>query len=382
MRPTRGDSKMTEQLNWKERRKELPPKYRERDDLSEEQKKKLLERYQKMQYEPGESIGAVAAQSLAEPATQLTMETYHAAGAAQVSLTAGLPRLIEIVDARRNPKTPAMDVFLHDDYNSEEDAKKVARKLREVKFEDLIKQDTLDIMQLEVEYVLNPNLMEDYNVDTENVRSRIKESVKKAKIEIVEDNKIKLTSTKDDYDLRDLKDLKNDSEEARIKGIKGIEQVVVNEDDGEWRLQTAGTSLRKTLKIKEVDETRTRSNDLYEVKKVLGVEALRQRIIEETNETLAKQGISVDNRHIMLLADMMTKEGELNGTTRYGIVGEKKSVLARSAFEETKKHLTQASLKGERDDLDGIIENLMVGQAVPTGTGLVDLKAGFNDDSE
>ena len=373
---------MTEELNWKERRKELPPKYQERDDLSEEEKEKLLERYQGMQYEPGESIGAVAAQSLAEPATQLTMETYHAAGAAQVSLTAGLPRLIEIVDARRNPKTPAMDVFLHDDYNSEEDAKRVARKLREVKFEDLIKQDTLDIMQLEVEYVLNENLLSDYDVDMEDVRSRIKESVKKAKIKIVEDNKIKLTSTKDDYDLRDLKDLKNDSEEARIKGIKGIEQVVVNEDEGEWRLQTAGTSLRKTLKIKEVDETRTRSNDLYEVKKVLGVEALRQRIIEETNETLAKQGIGVDNRHIMLLADMMTKEGELNGTTRYGIVGEKDSVLARSAFEETKKHLTQASLKGEKDDLDGIIENLMVGQAVPTGTGLVDLKAGFNEDSE
>lgn len=372
---------MTEQqLNWKERRKELPPKYQERDDLSEEEKEKLLERYEGMQYEPGESIGAVAAQSLAEPATQLTMETYHAAGAAQVSLTAGLPRLIEIVDARRNPKTPAMDVFLHEDYNSEEDAKKVARKLREVKFEDLIKQDTLDIMQLEVEYVLNQNLLDDYDVDMEDVRSRIKESVKKAKIEVIEeDNKIKLTSTEDDYDLRDLKDLKNDSEEARIKGIKGIEQVVVNEDDGEWRLQTAGTSLRKTLKIEEVDETRTRSNDLYEVKKVLGIEALRQRIIEETNETLAKQGIGVDNRHIMLLADMMTKEGELNGTTRYGIVGEKDSVLARSAFEETKKHLTQASLKGEKDDLDGIIENLMVGQAVPTGTGLVDLKAGFND---
>ena len=373
---------MNDQLNWKERSKELPLKYQERDDLSKEEKEKLLERYQGMQYEPGESIGAVAAQSLAEPATQLTMETYHAAGAAQVSLTAGLPRLIEIVDARRNPKTPAMNVYLHEDYNSEEDAKKVARKQRQDKFENLIKKDTLDIMQLEVEYVLNENLMKDYDVDAEDVRSRIKDSVKRAKVEIVEDNTIKLTSTEDDYDLRDLKDLKNKTEDARIKGIKGIEQVVVNEDNGEWRLQTAGTSLRKTLKIKEVDENRTISNDLYEVRKVLGVEALRQRIIDEIKETLAKQGIGVDNRHIMLLADMMTQEGELNGTTRYGIVGEKKSVLARSAFEETKKHLTQASLKGERDDLEGIIENLMVGQAIPTGTGLVDLKAGFSGDNE
>ncbi len=369
---------MTDNLHWKERAKELPKKYEE-TGLTGETKEKLKERYQNMQYEPGESIGVVAAQSLAEPATQLTMETYHAAGAAQVSLTAGLPRLIEIVDARRNPKTPAMNVYLNEDYNNEEDAKDVARKLREVTFSDLIRKDTLDIMQLQVEYELNPDLMSDYDVDAEDVRSRIKESVKKAKIS-VDGNKIVLESTEDDYDLRDLKDLKNKSENARIKGIKGIEQVVVNEDNGEWRLQTAGTSLRKTLKIKEVDADRTFSNDLYEVKKVLGVEALRQRIIVEVNETLAAQGIGVDNRHIMLLADMMTKEGELNGTTRYGIVGEKESVLARCAFEETKKHLTQGALKGEEDKLEGVIENIMLGQAVPNGTGTVDLKAGFQEE--
>jgi len=83
----------------------------------------------------------------------------------------------------------------------------------------------------------------------------------------------------------------------------------------------------------------------------------------------------------MLLADMMTKEGELNGTTRYGIVGNKDSILARSAFEETKKHLTTGSLRGERDELEGIVENIMVGQSVPTGTGIVDLKPGFTSDS-
>ncbi|PSG99567.1 MAG: DNA-directed RNA polymerase subunit A'', partial [Nanohaloarchaea archaeon SW_4_43_9] len=350
---------MSNNLTWKKRAQELPEKHQNLD-LTDEQEKTLKERYKQMQYEPGESIGAVAAQSLGEPATQLTMETYHSAGAASVSLTAGLPRLEEIVDARRNPKTPAMDVYLTEDYSNEEDAKKVARKLREVKFGDLVKKDTLDIMGLKVEYELNPDLTEDYDVDGEDIRSRVKESVKKAKV-TVDGNEIVLESTEDDYDLRDLKDLKSDAEDARIKGIKGIEQVVVSEEDGEWRLQTAGTSLRKTLKMKEVDDDRTISNHLYEIKKVLGVEALRQRIVEEINETLEKQGIGVNDRHIMLLADMMTKEGELNGTTRYGIVGNKDSVLARSAYEETKKHLTQASLKGETDELDGTIENLIVG---------------------
>ncbi len=367
------------EISWKDRAQELPPRYRELGVEAETQEK-LEERYEKMQYEPGEAIGLVAAQSLAEPATQLTMETYHAAGAAQVSLTAGLPRLIEIVDARRNPDTPSMDVYLKEDYSSEEDAKKVARKLREVTLEDLVRKDTIDIMQLEVSYNLNADLLDDYDVDMEDVKSRVQEKAKKAKIEIAGDNELVIASSEEDYDLRDLQDIKEKAEETRIKGIKGIEQVVIQEENDEWRLQTAGTSLRKTLKIEEVDENRTVSNDLFEVKKVLGVEALRHQIIEEINETLAAQGISVDDRHIMLLADMMTKEGELNGTTRYGIVGNKKSILARSAFEETKKHLIQGTLQGETDELEGIVENIIVGQSVPVGTGMIDLKAGFSSE--
>ena len=367
-----------EQLDWKDRADKLPQKYQGRG-LSQEEKEKLKERYDQMQYEPGESIGVVAAQSLAEPATQLTMETYHQAGGAQVSLTAGLPRLIEIVDARRNPKTPAMDVYLHEDYNSKEDALEVARKLRQVVFEDLISQDTIDIMQLQVEYKLNQNLLEDYDIDMQDVKSRVEESVRKSKVQIDGDNLI-VQSSEDDYDLRDLKKIKNKTEESRIKGLKDIEQVVVNQEDGEWRLQTAGTALRKTLKIEEVDENRTISNDLFEILSVLGIEALRQAIINEVNETLEAQGIGVDDRHIMLLADMMTKEGDLNGTTRYGIMGNKESILARSVFEETKKHLRQGSLRGETDDLEGVVENLLVGQPVPVGTGMIDLKPKFTPD--
>ncbi len=364
---------MAERIDWTDRMQRLPEKYQH---LDEDTKEQVKERYKKMQYEPGEAIGLIAAQSLSEPATQLTMETYHAAGAAQVSLTAGLPRLIEIVDARRNPKTPAMEVYLHEDYHSEEDAKRVARKLREVTVEDLIQTDTLDIMQLEAEIELNPELMDDYDISPSDVKTRIEENVKKSTVK-VDGNTLTLKHSDDDYDLQDLQELRKDMEETRIKGLKGIEQVVIQKDGDEYRLQTAGTALRKTLKIDEVDETRTVSNDLFEVERVLGIEALRERIIVETNSTLEAQGIGVNDRHIMLLADMMTHNGELQGTTRYGLVGAKESILARSAFEETKKHLVQGSLKGEKDDLEGVAENIIVGQKVPVGTGTVDLKPGF-----
>jgi DNA-directed RNA polymerase subunit A" len=368
---------MTERLSWKQRSQELPEKY---ENLSPEKKEDLLERYKGMQYEPGEAVGMVASQSLAEPATQLTMETYHQAGAAQVSLTKGLPRLEEIVDARRNPKTPTMIVKLLPEHDDEETAKEVARKLREVKIGELVKQESLDIMSLEATYHLNESLLEDYEITAEQVAEEIR-NAGKASAE-TEGNKITFEYTGEDSDLKDLTELKKSVEDTRVKGIKGIEQVVVSEEEDGWTLNTAGTSLRKTLKIDEVDQTRTVSNDLFEVKRVLGIEALRKRIIEEINKTLSEQGIGADDRHIMLLADMMTREGELNGTTRYGIVGDKESVLARSAFEETKKHISDASLKGETDKLNGIVENLVTGQKIPAGTGKVDLRPDFGGDEQ
>jgi DNA-directed RNA polymerase subunit A" len=360
------------EMTWRDRASELPPRF---ENYGPEKKEELRELYRDMQYQPGEAIGMVASQSLAEPATQLTMETYHQAGAAQVSLTKGLPRLEEIVDARRNPKTPTMIVRLKNDYQNEEEAKRVARKIREVTVGDLVKSETVDIMQLTVEYELNENLLADYEVEPEDVADAVRDAGQ-AQVD-VDENTLEFEHGDEDANLRDLTDLKLDAEESRIRGIKGIEQVVVTEVDGEWELRTAGTSLRKTMRIDEVDETRTISNDLFEVESVIGIEGLRQRIIEETKATLEEQGIGIDDRHIMLLADMMTKDGELNGCTRYGIVGEKDSVLARSAYEETKKHLSQASLHGEVDDLEGVVENIVLGQSVPVGTGKVDLKPNF-----
>src|SRR3989304_9863749 len=64
--------------------------------------------------EPGEAVGVVAAQSMGEPSTQMTMRTFHYAGVAELNVTLGLPRIMEIVDARKQPSTPMMTVFLEE----------------------------------------------------------------------------------------------------------------------------------------------------------------------------------------------------------------------------------------------------------------------------
>jgi len=348
---------------------ELPEQYKDRDDAEE-----LKERYRQMLFEPGEAIGVVAAQSISEPATQMTMETYHGAGAAKVSITQGLPRLIEIVNARRSPKTPVMNIYLEEGSRTKEDAKEVAAKIKQVKLDDLVVEDVLDLMQLELQFVLDEGVMEEYRIEADEVVSQLKDKLSKVSISR-DNNELTISPTAEDYDLTDLQDIKKKAMDYRLHGFKGVEDVVILEEEGEWRVQTAGINLRKTLRLDKVDETRTRCNDLFEFKKVFGVEATRNLILEELQSILEEQGITVDVRWLMLIADTMTKEGELQGATRYGICGDKNSVLARAAFEETKKHLTNAAIHGEVDPLNSVVENIILGQVVPVGTGQLELKA-------
>lgn len=348
---------------------QLPEKYRGRDDADD-----LKQRYRKMMFEPGEAAGIVGAQSISEPATQMTMETYHSAGAAKVSVTLGLPRLIEIIDARRNPKTPIMNVYLDEEHQDQESVRKIAAEIQEVTFKDVVSQDSFDISKLELEFVLDEDVLDEFMIDHEELDEKLESKLKKAQVER-DQNVVRTYPDKEDYDLTDLQSLKKKVSNIRLKGIKGIDHVVLLEEDEEWRIQTAGTNLRKVMKINGVDTTRTISNDLFEVRKVLGVEATRNLILREMQSTLDEQGINVDVRWLMMLADTMTKDGEVNGATRYGITGAKNSVLARASFEETKKHLTTAALEGETDPINSVVENIIVGQVIPVGTGLLDLKA-------
>ena len=149
----------------------------------------------------------------------------------------------------------------------------------------------------------------------------------------------------------------------------------------EYIIITAGTNLKDVIEIKEVDESRTTTNNLFEVLKVFGVEAGRQNIIREAQRVIEDQGLDVDIRHIMFIADAMTTSGTIKGITRSGITGEKKSVLARASFETPLKHLINASVIGEEDDLNSVIENVMLNQPVPLGTGLPDLVTRIKKDT-
>lgn len=331
----------------------------------EEKLKKLEESFQKYVYEPGEAIGVIAAQSISEPATQMTMRSYTLASQSDrlSKVTQGLPRLIEIFDARKTFEKH-MIIYLKPEFNTKEKAKEVANRIRAAAVGDIIVSDSIDLVDMRIELELEK---ERYR---ETIKAIFEKHLKDSKVEYRE-SKVFIKPSKDD--VKNLRKVKNKILRIHIDGVKGIKNVVVIKENEDWVLQTSGTNLKKVLLMDEVDVKRTTTNDVHQVYEILGIEAARNVILIESKDTLDEQGLEVDLRHLMLLADVMTVDGTIKDIGRYGVSGKKASVLARANFEETKKHLINASFYGETDKLQGVVENVLVGQLAPIGTGTVEL---------
>ena len=333
----------------------------------------LEQRYKDSAINPGEAIGLITAQSFGEPGTQMTLRTFHFAGVSEVNVTLGLPRLIEIFDARKEIKTPMMEIYLKDPYNKEDKhLERIIASIKEIKLEEVLSGVTLNIIKRNIELKLNKKRMSELGTNAANILKTLKLAVKTADITEKDDLIIVSPKTKDES-LPIAFALKEKIKSVLIKGIPGIKQVMPVKREDEIVLLASGSYLKRVLELEEVDHTRTKTNSIMEIAKVLGIEAARQAIINEASKVIQDQGLEIDIRHIMFIADLMTTTGTIKGITRSGITGEKESVLARASFETPMNHITQASLTGEIDRLNSVVENVMLNQPVPLGTGLPEL---------
>ncbi len=334
--------------------------------------KRTAATYDYSRIEAGEAAGVVSAQSIGEPGTQMTMRTFHYAGVAEINVTLGLPRLIEIVDARKNPSTPMMTIFLEKEYAFDRDkARELAWKI-EATYIMVLGSMSTDITEMKLIIELNKKSLLQRNMTSKEVADKIEEELGVSS-EIEEDV---LTMRPEESSYRQLLQLVKSVQSVILKGIKGIKRVVIRkEESGEYVLYTEGSALKEVLAIDGVDATRTRTNNISEIFDVMGIEAARSSLIHEATETLKEQGLTVDVRHIMLVADIMTVDGDVKPIGRHGISGEKASVLARAAFEVTVSHLLDSGLGGDVDELRGVTENVIVGQPIRLGTGNVKLIA-------
>ena len=323
--------------------------------------------------DPFEAVGIIAAQSIGEPGTQMTMRTFHFAGVREMNVTLGLPRLIEIVDARRIPSTPSMTVYLkHEFENSEDVVMNVVKELENTTVIDVADIVT-DITQMLLTIKPDHAKMSERLVN----QSDLLDALAKMKgITVISDPDSKDIAVKPQQEsFKRLYQVQEQLKILTIKGVPGIKRAIARIDPAtqSWVLYTQGSNLKEVLEIDEVDANRTFTNDIIEIAQVLGIEAARNAIYEESLRTLSEQGLEVDQRHLMLVADMMTFGGTVRAVGRQGISGRKSSVLARAAFEITTKHLLRAGLLGEVDPLTGVAENIIVGQPITLGTGAVNL---------
>ncbi len=347
-------------------------------ELNKTQLKQVLERaveeYESMRIQPGEAVGLVGAQSVGEPGTQMTLNTFHFAGVSEMNVTMGLPRIIEVLDASKSISTPMMEVYLQKPYSQGKDIKNIAKNIKETILEEVVDEISVDISKLSIEVIPNSERMDVLNLTIQKISKLVNENTKGFSVKTGSD-KITVTPRGKNDGLNEVFKMKEKLKTLYISGIKGIKQVLPVKRGDEFVIVTSGTNLKEIIKFDYVDPYRTFTNDLHETKNVLGIEAARQTVINELTNIMDVQGLDVDVRHILLIADMMCATGSLMGITRYGVVSRKSSVLARASFETPIKHVITASLMGDTDPLRSVIENVMINQPVPLGTGLTKLVA-------
>ncbi len=325
---------------------------------------------------PGEAVGTVAAQSLGEPGTQMLLKTFHQAGVMSTMTVKGLPRIKELVDARKSPKTPMIEIQLEKGVARDlEKANAIKKKIEEVKVKRLLSSFDEDFKGESMRLALSKEKLALYELSEHHVLSKL------GKIEGVKvglaDHVIKVELKKQKEQPRGIKDLRIrfiHIRDTSIKGVKGISKVTINQmKDGGFYLLALGNNIEGVMQIDGVDRRHVYSNNPFEVSRVLGIEAARTLIMHELDSTVREADITVSIRHIGLIADAMTFQGNIKSVGRHGIVGGKNSVFARAAYEETVKHFTNACIFGERDMLTGVAENILIGKQVNIGTGTVKL---------
>ena len=355
------------------------------------------QRYLRALVEAGEAVGAIGAQSIGEPGTQMTLKTFHFSGISSMNVTLGVPRLKEIINAAKLISTPIITATLQCDNNKvvarivkasieKTTLGEVSKYLKEVYSAD----DCYISIELDLEAIEQLKL----NITVHSVRNSIVNATQGGKIlRHVQENEVKV-KRKSKSKLRVYVPDKVGTQEVPkyfgmqllkaalpgviVQGIPSINRAVINEQQDKsgrvsYNLLMEGYGLLDVIGSPGIDGLRTVTNHVLEVESVLGVEAARTKISAEIESIMTAYGIGIDTRHMLLLSDVMTFKGEVLGITRFGISKIRESVFMLASFEKTTDHLFDAAVHGRSDEIVGVSECIIMGTEVPVGTGLPSL---------
>lgn len=335
------------------------------------------DKYLRAKVEPGTAVGAIGAQSIGEPGTQMTLKTFHFAGVASMNVTLGVPRIKEIINAAKQINTPIITAQLVNPEN-ETAARIVKGRIEKTYLGDvasLIEEAwarTYVYLGVHIDVAAIEKLQLEVTLD--DIRQAIiqapKLKIKPENVEILyKRNRIRIylpppPDTKDEREIYyNLKLLKRALPKVIIKGIHEAARAVISDEKGSRKLLVEGYGLREVMTTEGVVGKQTHTNHIMEMKDVLGIEAARSSVFREIDYTMASHGMSIDPRHVMLLADVMTYKGEVLGITRFGVAKMKDSVLMLASFEKTTDHLFDAAMFGKTDSIQGVSESIIMGNA-------------------
>ncbi len=321
----------------------------------------------------GEPVGMVAAQSLGEPGTQMILRAFHFAGIESTIATSGLPRIVELVDARKKPATPITYVYLTGDAKKSFDkAESIMKKISEVKMVTIIKRSLENFPKGMIKLVADEQALAANNLTPSQVAQKI---AKKLNISATVDREKNILIKLKTKNVGEIRAMSVKIMKDVVQGLPDAGKAIIQQDQktNEFYLISAGSNIRDIIEVDGVDKTRLYTNDVFAMYDLFGIEAARNTLVNELRKTLKEQKIGVDTRHLMLIADAMTYSGFVKGVGRHGLSGQKNSVFAKAAYEETVKHLVNAAAFSEVDNMRGVTENILVGKQIPIGTGSVRL---------
>lgn len=369
-----------------------------------------VRRYLMKKSEPGTAVGAIGAQSIGEPGTQMTLKTFHFAGVASMNVTLGVPRIKEIINAAKNISTPIITCHLVCD-TSVKIARIVKGRLEKTTLGEVVEKMKI-VFRPGAAYIkvraraasprapLSPRMLTkpavrsparfaslapaltssppvsakrqiklDFNVinalqltiDVHTVAQAVldapKLKLKPHLVQVFRPGTIHVRPADGDRAKMffQLQALRTMLPRVIVRGIPSVERAVINDlGNGKFNLLVEGTNLQAVMGTEGVNGRLTTTNHVMEAERTLGIEAARTCIINEINSTMSAHGMSIDVRHSMLLADVMTYKGEVLGITRFGMTKMKDSVLMLASFEKTTDHLFDAAIHGRTDDIVGV----------------------------
>jgi len=319
------------------------------------------------QIQPGTSVGAITAQSIGEPGTQMTLQTFHSAGATNINITTGIVRINEIMNASKNVLTPIIIGRLYS-IKEKKRYSKIKFNFEKINIGNLTKKIEIYLgrkkLEIEIDFKNNDLIFKKTSVSFCDKKKKVKIAFSKLKDGKME-KFLKI--------FRIIHFFKNDIFKMSIDGkitFRKIEIKIIRKNSF---LLIQEAKLWDLIDISHCEFRSIYTNDICVVFEIFGIEAARKLIISEIEQTFKSHGIFTDIRYISILADIMTYKGEILGINRYGIAKLKYNALVLASFEKTLENLFLAAIKNSKDINLGVSENIILGRELPIGTGIVSI---------